>query len=486
MEYADRTGQTLVRLYADEGLSGTKVKHRKAFLRMMADAESGIFDQLVVKDISRLARNTVDLLQSVRRLKSLGIQTLFLTANMDSMGDSEFVLTMFGALAQEESANMSKRIKFGKRVNAERGKVPNLVYGYDKTIGDYFHLTINPREAAVVRQIYRWYIEDGYGANKIAALLNQQGCQTKQGRRWSQNGVCRILGNPIYTGKIINGKQEVRDFLTSARADRPREDWLIADRPELRIISGEQFRLAGEIRADRSRKFRTERKRHNSKHLFSALIRCKECGWSFRRVSRTYRNTYVRWVCGKRNGQGAGQCDNTASVDENELIEKLDEYFHSLLRDKKKASQLLCRELRRACSDADSAAGETAQLRDRLDKLEKTRRKYLELYADDLITRQELDTKLESTRAEAGQLEKQMQRLRLAALSESVLSRMSSQALQTPDKFLTVRNLSSGQLKQLVSRVEVDKDGGVDVYPPPFPRPGKSVKSSCIPLGKNV
>ena len=98
----------------------------------MADAELSIFDQLVVKDISRLARNTVDLLQSVRRLKALGIQALFLTANMDSMGDSEFILTMFGALAQEESANMSKRIKFGKRINAERGKVPNLD-GYDKT-----------------------------------------------------------------------------------------------------------------------------------------------------------------------------------------------------------------------------------------------------------------------------------------------------------------------------------------------------------------
>ena len=197
IEYAEKTGRRLVRLYADEGLSGTKVKHRKEFQRMMADAELGLFEQLVVKDISRLARNTVDLLQSVRRLKALGIQTLFLTANMDSMGDSEFVLTVFGALTQEESANMSKRIKFGKRVNAERGKVPNLVYGYDKTAGDYFNLTINPQEAAVVRQIYHWYIKDGYGANKIAAALNQQGLRTKQGREWSQNGVCRILANPI-------------------------------------------------------------------------------------------------------------------------------------------------------------------------------------------------------------------------------------------------------------------------------------------------
>ena len=125
-EYTKRTGDTLVRLYADEGISGTKIKNRKEFLRMMADAEHGLFDMVVVKDISRFARNTVDLLQNVRKLKSLGIETQFLTANMTSMGNSEFVLTIFGALAQEESANTSKRVKFGKKMNAEKGRVPNI------------------------------------------------------------------------------------------------------------------------------------------------------------------------------------------------------------------------------------------------------------------------------------------------------------------------------------------------------------------------
>lgn len=116
---------------------------------MMSDAEHGLFDMVVVKDISRFARNTVDLLQNVRKLKSLGIETQFLTANMTSMGNSEFVLTIFGALAQEESANTSKRVKFGKKMNAEKGRVPNIVYGYDKTIGDYFNLEINESEAKV-------------------------------------------------------------------------------------------------------------------------------------------------------------------------------------------------------------------------------------------------------------------------------------------------------------------------------------------------
>ena len=236
LEYTKRTGDNLIKLSADEGISGTKIKNRKEFQRMLADAEKGLFDMVVVKDISRFARNTVDLLQSVRKLKALGIETQFLTANMTSMGNSEFVLTIFGALAQEESANTSKRIKFGKKMNAEKGRVPNIVYGYDKTIGDYFNLSINEEEAKVIRQMYKWYTEEGFGGAKIANMLNERGIKTKRGNNWSQNSICRILTNEIYIGKIINGKEEIADFLTGQRKEKDESEWLVTIRPELRII----------------------------------------------------------------------------------------------------------------------------------------------------------------------------------------------------------------------------------------------------------
>ena len=254
-EYTKRTGDTLVRLYADEGISGTKIKNRKEFLHMMSDAEHGLFDMVVVKDISRFARNTVDLLQNVRKLKALGIETQFLTANMTSMGNSEFVLTIFGALAQEESANTSKRVKFGKKMNAEKGRVPNIVYGYDKTIGDYFNLAINEEESKVIRQIYQWYTEEGYGAAKIANMLNEKGLTTKRNCKWSQNAICRILTNEIYTGKIINGKQEVTDFLTGQRADKDETEWMVVERTELRIIDDQTFEKAGETLHSRHASF---------------------------------------------------------------------------------------------------------------------------------------------------------------------------------------------------------------------------------------
>ena len=275
-EYVQRTGDHLVKVYADEGISGTKIKNRKEFLQMMADAEHGLFDMVVVKDISRFARNTVDLLQNVRRLKTLGIETQFLTANMTSMGNSEFVLTIFGALAQEESANTSKRIKFGKKVNAEKGRVPNIVYGYDKTIGDYFNLTINEKEANVIRQIFQWYIQDGFGCASISNKLNEQGVRTKRNCRWSQNAVSRILTNELYTGKIINGKQEVADFLTGQRKEKDETEWLVTERPELKIIDAEVFEQAQKILHSRHQAFNLNHERQSNKYLFSTLIKCKE------------------------------------------------------------------------------------------------------------------------------------------------------------------------------------------------------------------
>ena len=124
LEYAQRNGYELFRLYADEGISGTRLKKRVAFQRMMGDAQAGLFEMVVVKDVSRVARNTVDFLQSIRVLKSMGVNVVFLTANMTSLGDSEFILTIFGAMAQEESGNLSKRVKWGKKINARKGRVP--------------------------------------------------------------------------------------------------------------------------------------------------------------------------------------------------------------------------------------------------------------------------------------------------------------------------------------------------------------------------
>ena len=153
-EFAERNNHEIVHMYADEGISGTQMRKRPEFMRLMRDARLGKFDMVVTKDISRMARNVVDFLQSIRELKAIGIPVVFVNTNL-STEDGELVLTMLAMVAQQESENTSKRIKFSKSLNAEKGRVPNIIFGYDKTIGDYFNLNINTFEANVVRRIYQ-------------------------------------------------------------------------------------------------------------------------------------------------------------------------------------------------------------------------------------------------------------------------------------------------------------------------------------------
>lgn len=463
-EYTKRTGDVLVRLYADEGISGTKTKNRKEFMRMMADADKGLFDMVVVKDISRFARNTVDLLQNVRKLKSLGIETQFLTANMTSMGNSEFVLTIFGALAQEESANTSKRVKFGKKMNAEKGRVPNIVYGYDKTIGDYFNLEINKEEAAVIKQIFKMYTEEGYGALKIANHLNEQGVRTKRGCTWSQNAICRILDNELYTGKVINGKQEVTDFLTGKRTEKDETEWMVVERPDLRIIEPEIYEKAKEVRAAKSKSFHLTSERESNKYLFSTLIKCKECGWSFRRIVRKYKNTYIRWVCSGHNGRGADSCPNAQKVDEDELIQVLNDYFAEILKNKKNVICYVTNEFQRVYKAKDENVNYEKELNVQLARLQKTRQKYMDMYTDDLISREELKDKIGGMRKEIERLENKLKMVSYNLTKGQQLENILNSTFRRIEDITDVREMNNPQLKRIIQKIEVDKDGNVDIY----------------------
>ena len=463
-EYAQKNNFHLVRVYADEGISGTKIKKRKEFQRMMTDAERGMFDMVVVKDISRFARNTVDLLESIRKLKTLGIEVQFLTANMTSMGGSEFVLTVMGALAQEESANMSKRVKFGKKVNAEKGRVPNIVYGYDKTKGEYYTLNINQEEAAVVRQIFRWYNHEGYGSSKIAGMLNSRGYRTKRGCEWTQNAVCGILSNELYTGKIINGKQEVADFLTGQRVNRDEADWLIVEKPELQIIEQEEFALAQNILHDRQSMFKNNKTRHSNAYLFSTLIKCKDCGWSFRRTVRTHKNTYIRWCCSTHNGKGAQSCPNAVTVDENELIEVLQDYFEEIISHKKQVIRFIVGEFERLYKSQDDNAGYEKELMQRISKLKKSREKYMNMYTDDLISREELNEHIGKSRQELERLEKELQAVKHNLTKGEQLERILNNTFKDIESITDVRSMTNAQLKRIIKEITVDHDGNVEIY----------------------
>jgi len=463
-EFAKNNGHNLVSIYADEGISGTKIKNRVEFQQLMRDAGHSLFEMVIVKDISRFARNTVDFLNSIRALKAMNIETVFLTSNQTVMGNSEFILTIYGALAQEESANTSKRVKFGKKLNAAKGRVPNIVYGYDKIKGEYFNLQINEFEANTVRRVFDLYVDGGCGTNKIAQTLNNEAIKTKRGFKWSQNAVGRILSNELYCGKIINGKQEVADFLTGIRKEKDEAEWMVTERPDLQIVELSVFNQAQKILAGRSSALNTKKERHSSKHLFSTLIKCKHCGYSFRRLERSYQNTYIKWVCSGRNINGADSCPVNVAIDEGELKEAIHRYFVEILNTKKDVTKSVIKEFNLIYNKKNSNKDYEKELSGKLEKAEKSRKKYMEMYEDDLITREELKERAGELNKTIKHLESEMKLiLQNKGKSDSLESALYG-AFADIESVIDINLMNNTRLKRMIDKITVDENGGMNVY----------------------
>ena len=466
-EFTKKNGYELYKLYADEGISGKQIKHRKQFQQMMLDAKAKKFDKVVVKDVSRFARNTVDLLQSVRELKSYNVQVDFLN-NVEVMeGGSEFILTILGAMAQQESANMSKRVKFGKDITAQKGRVPNIVFGYDKMPNERYILKINEEEAKLVKEIFESYVYKGWGTTKIAWDLNDRGIRTKRDKaKWVQNGIVRMLKNPIYTGRVTNKKSEVTDFITGTRKDIPEDEWIVVERPEMRIISDELFNKAQEILAQRSNEFKLNNKREKTEYVFSTLIYCKHCGYSFRRMRRKYSETgkeYIRWVCSGRNSMGVNHCPNTTVIDEEELLNAIKVYLKSIIKNKKNFMKAVEKEFEKITKLRENNERNEESLLQEIEKVTNKKQKYMEMFQNEVINIKELKEYTNPLNEDIARLERELKLITSDIKEKDVLEKELTKTIKTVDDILNNQTITNAMLKTIIDVIEVDSDSNVEV-----------------------
>lgn len=203
----------IVKMYVDEGITGTSAKKRPQFMQMIQDASSGNFDLILTREVSRFARNTVDTLQYTRELKSKGVEVFFLNDNIKTFdGDGELRLTIMATLAQDESRKTSVRVKSGQQTSMENGVFygNGNILGYDRVGKD---MVINPEQAKTVRMIFDWYL-DGWGMRKIQFELEKAGRLTAMGKsNWHVSNISKILRNSFYCGIITYHKEFTPDFL---------------------------------------------------------------------------------------------------------------------------------------------------------------------------------------------------------------------------------------------------------------------------------
>lgn len=187
-------------VYADTGISGTDTSKRCEFLRMLADCEAGKIDIIMTKSVSRFARNTVDLLETVRHLNSLGIEVRFEKENIHSLSEAgELMLTLLASFAQEESRSISENVKWGVRKRFRSGEIGTankriLGYRYDDELRKY---VIIPEEAEAVRRMFRMYI-DGVSLREIGERMNKAGIRTTLGNDFGKASVRQLIFNEVY------------------------------------------------------------------------------------------------------------------------------------------------------------------------------------------------------------------------------------------------------------------------------------------------
>lgn len=298
-------------VFADDGISGTGIAKRDEFKRMLRAAENGEIDIILTKSIQRFARNTVDLLETVRHLKDIGVEVRFEKERINSMsGDGELMLTILASFAQEESRSISENVKWGTRKRFEQG-IPNgrfQIYGY-RWEGD--HLVVEPEEAKIVRLIFDNFM-NGLSAESTEKQLEEMGIKSFKGKHFSNSSIRQILGNITYTGNLLFQKEFVADPITGkSQINRGELPQYFVENTHEAIIPMEVYEA---VQAERQRRRELGALANWSLNTscFTSKIKCPICGKSYRRSGKRQRKNpeevYYIWICRTKSDKGAKYC----------------------------------------------------------------------------------------------------------------------------------------------------------------------------------
>ena len=400
----------LAGIYADKGITGTSMKKRVEFKKMIAACKRGKIDLILTKSLSRFARNTVDSLEVVRMLRANGIGVIFEKENINTLTESsEFLLTLFSGFAQAESESISKNVIWGIQKSREAGNVP---FQYQKLLGyrrgPDGQPEIVPEEAEVVKRIYRRYL-DGCSLAQIKRELEADEVPTASGiQGWTYQVVRNILTNERYIGDALLQKTYTTDCISKTvkknQGDRP---MVYVERNHPAIVSKAMFYQVREEMSRRASKRKvmqktgkTEQGKYSAKYALSELLVCGECGTPYKRCTWA-RNGKKRivWRCVSRLEFGTKYCHDSPSMDEDKLHQAILEGINEFVQ----AGQGLGDELLDLASivqQGGSADGiDPLTLRNRLDTLTAQQAELLDKVLEDMEN-EELNAQLKATMEE--------------------------------------------------------------------------------------
>lgn len=351
-------------IYADEGKSGTMTAKRKDFLRLMDDCEKGKVDMILTKSISRFARNTVDSLSWVRKLRAMNIGVYFEEQAIDSLkAENEMLIGLFSVIAQSESENISANIRWGVQQRMQNGvyHANFKCFGYQK--GTEGVPVIVPEEAEVVKSIYNRYL-DGDSVGQIRTYLQNAGIKSPCGKDvWSREAITHILKSEKYVGDLLLQKTFRTDCISKKqkvnRGELPK--YLVTDNHPA-IIPREKYNLVQMEIARRGSEHKksslaiTEQGRYSGLYALSELLICGECGSHYRRRQKLKngKKQFV-WRCINRTENGVQTCD-AIGVEEQKLHKAICRCLNRLFTKQDETMRLIQRNLEYAVTGQSGAS----------------------------------------------------------------------------------------------------------------------------------
>ena len=400
----------LVGEYIDEGISGTSVKNRENFLRMIEDSKKGKLDLIVTKEISRFSRNVIDSIKYTEELLQNGTIVYFISDNINTIyPDSEFRLTLMSSLAQDEVRKLSERVKFGIKRMIKDGKIiGGTLTGYYRKDGK---LIINEEERPIIEILFNLYATGKYSFESISNILYKKGYKNNKGKRYSGTTLKKFLTNPRYKGYYTANLSRVESYKSHKKITIPESEHIIYKTDLIEPIVSEELWDKANMLYKKKYDTRCTNVISNQKVIdeskYTSKIICKEHNEHFIRGSGAKRSKNPIWTCRVYRKRGVLEC-NSPMIKEKYLdklmLEIIEDYLKSMkfdindfLKDYKEVMYINKNNFK-------------IKLEEEKNNLIKTKEKLIDLNLNNIITRDELNSKLTKNRKEIMTLEEELEK----------------------------------------------------------------------------
>ena len=473
--------------YIDEGISGTQVKNREEFLRMIEDAKRHKFDLILTKEISRFSRSTLDSIKYTQELLANGVGVYFLNDNINTiLPDSELRLTMMSSIAQDEVRRLSERVSFGMKRSIDNGVVLGCsnIYGYVKDKGK---LVIDEEQAEMIKIIFDKYANTTDGLSKVSRYLFSLGYKSRTGKRIDTTILTRIIENPKYKGYYCGHKSKVLDYRTKQKKKLNESDWIIyKDYDNVPpIVSEELWERANMKLKQRQDSFTNravKKEVFQNRYTYSGKIYCGCHNLTYHRSSAGKRKNNPVWECQVYRKESLKGCSNPR-VFELELDEVFKDMFNKLFKKRNNIFNEILNECKNYLETNNNEV-EIKNLESKISLLNNKKDKLLELVMEEYLSKDDYKKQVNLINEDLNIYQNKINELQSNKKDKNYIENKINEIKSSLEKCLEDNECYSDVFNELIDRIIVHKQNDKQIKLDIFIKTGESINTFSDNLGK--